>query len=88
MENLEVLNGTLRSIIKRAKSICSDESLVKEEIKYLTKVFHEVSDYPMSIINAIAKVNDSQSKNKRKGTNKVSNKIQLLLPYYGEQGKK
>ena len=57
MENLVVLDGTLRSIIKRAKLICSDKSLVKEEIKYLTKVFHEVSDYPMSITNAIAKVN-------------------------------
>ena len=57
MENLVVLDGTLRSIIKRAKLICSDKSLVKEEIKYLTKVFHKVSDYPISITNAIAKVN-------------------------------
>ena len=57
MENLVVLDGTRRSIIKRAKLICSDESLVKEGIKYLTKVFHKVSDNSMSITNAIAKVN-------------------------------
>ena len=29
--------GTLRNLIKRAKHIYSDESLVKEEMKYLTK---------------------------------------------------
>ena len=56
-------NRVLRNLIKQAKLICSDESLVKEEMKYLTKVFHEVNDYPMSIINAIAQqeLYDSQS---------------------------
>ena len=45
-------------------------------MKYLTKVFLEVNDYPMSIINAIAQqeLNDSQSKNRRAETNKTSNK--------------
>ena len=82
--------GTLRNLIKRAKLISSDESLVNEEMKYLTKVFHEVNDYPMSIINTIAQqeLNDSQSKNRRAETNETSNKIQLILPYSGKQGKK
>ena len=55
-------------------------------MKYLTKVFLEVNDYPMSIINAIAQqeLNDSQSKNRRAETNKTSNKIQLDLPYSGK----
>ena len=59
-------------------------------MKYLTKVFHEVNDYPMSIINTIAQqeLNDSQSKNRRAETNETSNKIQLILPYSGKQGKK
>ena len=54
----------------------------------ISKVFHEVTDYPMSIISKIAQqvLNDSQSKNNE--TNKTSNKIQLLLPYSGKQGKK
>ena len=49
-------------------------------MKYLTKEFHEVNDYPMSIINTITqqKLNDSQSKNRRAETNKTSNKIQLI----------
>ena len=46
--------GILGNLIKQAKLICSDKSLVKEEMKYLTKVFHEVNDYPQSIINTIA----------------------------------
>ena len=35
-------------------------------MKYPTKVFHEVNDYPMSITNAIAQqeLNDSESKKK------------------------
>ena len=57
----------LRNPIKWAKLISSDKSLVNEEIKYLTKVFHGVSNYPMSIINKIAQkeLNDCQSKNRR-----------------------
>ena len=51
----ELKIGTLGNLIKRAKLICSDESLVKEEMEYLTKVFHELRNYPMPIINAIAK---------------------------------
>ena len=34
--------GTLRNLIKQAKLICFDQGLVNEEIKYLTKVLHEV----------------------------------------------
>ena len=47
---------------------------MKEAKKYLTKVFHKVNDYPMSIINAIAQqeLNDSQSKNRRAETNETS----------------
>ena len=63
---------------------------MKEEIKCLTKVFHEVNDYPMSIINTIAQqeLNDSQSKNRRAEANGTSNKIQPNLPYSGKKGKK
>ena len=31
--------------------MCSDESLQNGEMKYLFKVFYDVSDYPMSIVN-------------------------------------
>ena len=59
-------------------------------MKHLTKVFHEVNDYPMSIINKIAQqeLSDRQSKNRRADTNETPNKIQLILPYSGKHGKK
>ena len=59
-------------------------------MKYLTMVFHAFDDYPMSIINAIApqELNDGQNKNRRGETSTASNKIQLILPYTGKQGKK
>ena len=54
----------------------------------ISKVLHEVTDYPMSTISKIEQqgLNDSQSKNNE--TNETSNKIQLILPYSGKQGKK
>ena len=89
-EPTEWKTGSFRILITQAKLICPDETLVNEETKYLMKAFHEVNDYPMSIINVIAQkeLNDSQSKNRRDETYKTSNKIQLILPYSGKQGKK
>ena len=59
-------------------------------MKYQTKGFHEVNNYLMSIINKIPQqeLNDSQSKSRRAETNKIPNKIPLILPYSGNQGKK
>ena len=63
---------------------------MKEEMKNLTKVFHEVNNYPVPIINATAQqeLNISQSKERRAETNETSNKVHLILPYSGKQGKK
>ena len=64
---------TLKNLAKRAKLLCCDESLVNKEMKYLTKVFQKVIDYPMSITNKVAQQDliDSQSKNKRAETNEI-----------------
>ena len=81
---------TLRNAFERPKLICSDEGLVKEEKKYLTKIFYEVNDYRMYLINTTAQQqpNDSPGKNRRAEANKTSNKTQLIFPYSGKQGKK
>ena len=44
----------------------------------------------MSIINKITlqELNDSLSKNRRAETNETLNKLLLILPYSGKQGKK
>ena len=86
----ECKTWTLRNLVKQIKCISSDIILVREKIKYLTKVFYEVNDYPMSIINTITQqeLNDSQNENRRAETNKTPNKTYLILPYSGKQGKK
>ena len=48
--------GTLGNLIKQGKLICSDQSLVNKEMKYLTKVFHEINDFPISIMNTIMQI--------------------------------
>ena len=62
-----------KNLIKQAKLICCDKSLVHEEMKYLSKVFHEVINYSMLIINEIAQqeLSDSQSKNRTTGANET-----------------
>ena len=42
---------TIRKLIKRVKVIWSNENQQNEEMKYLTKVFHEINTFPMSIMN-------------------------------------
>ena len=63
--------------MKRAKLISSGESLVNEETKYLPKVCHECSDYPVSIINKIGQqeFSDSQNKKRTAETNETPTKF-------------
>ena len=60
------------------------------EMKYLAKVFHEVNNYPMSIINKTApqELHDSESKSRRAEPNETPNTIEVILPYSGKQGNK
>ena len=69
--------AALRNLIKGAKLIYSEESLVNEEMKDLTKVFYEVNNYSISIINKNARqeLNGSQSKNRITETNKTPDKV-------------
>ena len=46
--------STLRYLIKQAELTCSGESLDNKEMKHLKKVFQEVNNYSMSIINKVA----------------------------------
>ena len=50
---------------------------MNEEMKDLTKVFYEVNNYSISIINKNARqeLNGSQSKNRRTETNKTPDKV-------------
>ena len=45
--------GTLRNLVKRAKSVSSFELLLKNEISYLQNIFTEYKDFPLKVVNNI-----------------------------------
>ena len=45
--------GTLRNLIKRAKSISSSKLLLRNEISYLQNIFTEYNDFPLKAVNNI-----------------------------------
>ena len=61
--------GTLKSLISRAYMFCSNEALLKKELKHLKHVFHEINGYPWWVID---QVSASFQKNINKG--KISEK--------------
>ena len=53
--------GTSKTLIKRAKAICSNQNLFKIEIEHLRKVFVEINSYPRNIVNRV--INQEVSRN-------------------------
>ena len=53
--------GTLRNLIKRAKSISSSELLLRKEIGYLRHIFTKYNDFPLKVVNNIIDQELSQS---------------------------
>ena len=83
--------GTLRNLIKRAKSISSSELLLRNEISYLRNIFTEYNDFPLTVVNNI--IDQELSQLVQQETTKTQNKetqqtLQLTVPYSGHQGHK
>ena len=57
-------------------------------MKYLTKEFSKVNNYPIKTINKIIQLelNDNQKEDKTPDNNDTSTKIQLISSYSGKQG--
>ena len=53
--------GTLRNLIKRAKSISSFELLLRNEIGHLRYIFTEYNEFPLKVVNNIIDQERSQS---------------------------
>ena len=45
--------GTLRTILSRAYTICSSETYLNEEIKYIESTFEKVNNYPKYVITQL-----------------------------------
>ena len=68
--------GTLRNLIKRAKSINSSELLLRNEISYLWHIFTEYNNFPLKVVNNIIDQELSQQT------------LQLMVHYSGNRGHK
>ena len=83
--------GTLKNLIKRAKSISSSELLLRNEISYLRHIFTEYNDYPLKFVNNIIDqelfqiVQQETTKPQSKETQQT---LWLMVPYSGKEGHK
>ena len=48
--------GSLKNLIQRSISICSNEKLREDELNYLRNVFIKVNDYPPKLVNSMIKI--------------------------------
>ena len=83
--------GTLKTLIKRAKTVCSNETLLKREIEHLRKVFVEINNYPKNMVNRIIKQqlsNTFETVRENDQTKEPTETVQLIVPYTGKQGNK
>ena len=88
--------GTLRTLTKRAYTVCSNQTLLNEELRHLRKTFHELNDYPHHIINRIfgaTKRNHANNTNtpttassQQQQENTLIDTNLLILPYKGKDG--
>ena len=82
--------GTLRNLVKRAKTVCSTTMLLDQEIEQLKAVFTGINEYSIKTVNRI--INQELHQSQRLQNTVINNggiqKVQIMLPYNGKQGHK
>ena len=82
--------GTLRNLVKRAKTVCSTTVLLHQEIEHLKAVFTGINEYSIKTVNRI--INQELHQSQRLQNTVINNggiqKVQIMLPYNGKQGHK
>ena len=81
--------GTLQTLVSRAFRVCSNDKHLENEIKYLKKVFRDISGYPNWVIEqTIEKVKNQNemTRSTQVTTNTEENEHLLMLPYKGKVG--
>ena len=73
----------------RAHTICSNELLLKKELDYLRKVFHDINGYPHKVIdsvfNSITTIHQRNAETSQINNNDIT-RIPITLPYAGKEG--
>ena len=89
--------GTFTNLVRRAVDICSNDTLLETELKYLEKVFLDINQYPYKVVKeVISKERNRRNVNVVNSSNNVeSNEVQqqemtsivsMNLPYAGFKG--
>ena len=81
--------STLKTLTLRAHTICSNELLLKKELDYLRKVFHDINGYPYkvidSVVNSITTIHQRNAETSQINNNDIT-RIPITLPYAGKEG--
>ena len=84
--------ATLRSLIKRAFLVSSQNEYLETELDHLKQVFTNYNDYPKQLVDQIMKeekeicISDKADTNKTANVNDESDVVTLCLPYMGGNG--
>ena len=85
--------GTIKTLVKRAYTICSNDLILKKEIDHIREVFKNVNGYPTCVIDDVIKKHKQENKiinhNLIIQNNVEHSNIKehfLVLPYKGEKG--
>ena len=81
--------GTLRTLVLRAHTICSNKEFLNKELTHLRKVFNEYNGYPHWLITKVFNETSKEHQTHNTNTEVVTNakkKCMMILPYQGEKG--
>ena len=80
--------ATVRSLVKRAFTICSNDTSLNAELNHLTNVFTKYNEYPMKVIKNIIQNEKNKSTTVEPNINPTTTPtiVTLSLPYAGQKG--
>ena len=79
--------GSLKNLIKKSISICSNEKLLEDKLNCLRNVIIKVNNYLPKLSSSIIKIEleKTSSDQQEVPTNATSKQMQLVLPYAGKR---
>ena len=82
--------GTLKNLVKQAKTVCCTTKLKHQKLEHLKAIFTEINEYPNKIVNKTVSQDFHQTQRLQNTVirNGDTRKVQLILPYNQKQGDK
>ena len=78
--------GTLKNLVKQAKTVCCTTKLKHQKLEHLKAIFTEINEYPNKTVSQ--DFHQTQRLNNTVIRNGDTRKFQLILPYNQKQGDK